>query len=195
MDGFERRRQAKKEAVLFAALELFKQYGFNKVSIADIANKASVSQVSIYNFFDSKENLKNYLLNRLWDDYYNSIMSVMNSDDTIEEKIENLFLTMVEYYRNYTANFMAESVRSQLADKDKNAVFQLDSIDEALISLLRQGQSEGVIKRNISINVMLSYIEMFRYYMLNNPEAALRFDNNPELLKEMISLYLTAMLC
>lgn len=194
MDGFEKRRLVKKEAILHAALELFKQYGFNKVSIADIAGKASVSQVSIYNFFESKDNLKNYLLNKLWDDYYHSIMSVMNSDDTVQQKIKDFFLTMVEYSRNYTINFMAESVRSQLSNKENNTAAQVDSIDEAFISLLKQGQKEGVIKSNVSINVMLSYIEMFRYYMLNNPESALRFDNNPELLKEMIELYLNAML-
>jgi AcrR family transcriptional regulator len=193
MDGFERRREEKKEAILNAALELFKQYGFNKVSIVDIASKASVSQVSIYNFFQSKENLKNELLKKLWGNYYQSITSIMESDADIKSKIEKFFYTVVEYAKNYTANFMAESFRNQVENEENMAELQLKSIEKEINSLLNQGITEGVIKNNISINVMVSYIEMFRYYIINNQKSALTYDRNPELLKEMITLYLNAL--
>ena len=55
MDGFERRRQNKKNSILKASLKLFKQYGYNKVSVAEIAKEASVSQVSIYNYSHRKQ--------------------------------------------------------------------------------------------------------------------------------------------
>lgn len=194
MDGFERRRQDKKEAILNAALELFKQYGFNKVSIADIASKASVSQVSIYNFFKSKENLKRQLLYNLWEAYYQTMMLIMKSEEPLQNKIEKFFFTIVEYSRNYTTNFMAESVRNQLVNEENAAVMQIESIEETLISLVEQGKNEGVIKSSISNNAILSYIEMFRYYMINNPDAAIYYDKNPELLKEIVSLCLTALL-
>ncbi|PAM95610.1 TetR family transcriptional regulator, partial [Flavobacterium sp. IR1] len=57
MDGFERRREQKKQQILGAALELFMEYGIQKVSISEIAKKANVSQVTIYNYFESKHNL------------------------------------------------------------------------------------------------------------------------------------------
>ena len=193
MDGFERRRQEKKEAILYAALELFKQYGFNKVSIIDIATKASVSPVSIYNFFISKENLKNELLKKLWGNYYQAITSIMESDDVIQHKIEKFFYTIVEYSRNYSANFMAESFRNQLEKEEYNVELQLANIAKEITVLLDQGIEEGVIKNNVSINAMLSYIEMFRYYLINNPKGALNYDKNPELLKEMVALYLNAL--
>ena len=77
MDGYERRRQNKKNAILKAALELFSMYGYNKVSVAEIARKASVSQVSIYNYFNSKENLKQELLIKLMDDYYDETKNIL----------------------------------------------------------------------------------------------------------------------
>lgn len=193
MDGFERRRQEKKEAILQAALELFKKYGFNKVSIVDIASKASVSQVSIYNFFNSKENLKNELLKKLWENYYQEITSIIESDDPIQSKIEKFFYTVVEYSGNYSANFIAESFRNQLLKEENAAELQIKSIEKEITSLLNQGILEGVIKNNVSIHAMLSYIEMFRFYVINNPEAVLEYDRNPKLLKEMITLYLNAL--
>ena len=57
MNGFERRKEKKKESIRRAAMELFGAYGFGKVSINDIARKAGVSHVTIYNHFNSKEEL------------------------------------------------------------------------------------------------------------------------------------------
>lgn len=193
MDGFERRRQEKKEAILKAALDLFKKYGFNKVSIVDIAGKASVSQVSIYNFFHSKENLKNELLKKLWENYYQSITSIIESNDPIQSKIERFFYTVVEYSKNYSADFIAESFRNQLQKEENTAELQMKSIEKEITALLNQGIEKGVIKNNVSVKAMLSYIEMFRYYVINNPDAALEYDRNPELLKEMITLYLNSL--
>lgn len=57
MDGFEKRREQKKRNILEAALALFMEYGIQRVSITEIAKKANVSQVTIYTYFESKENL------------------------------------------------------------------------------------------------------------------------------------------
>ena len=47
MDGFERRKEQKKESIRRAALELFQNYGFKKVSVNDIAERAGVSQIEL----------------------------------------------------------------------------------------------------------------------------------------------------
>lgn len=194
MNGFEKRRQEKKEAILFAAKELFKLYGYNKVSIAEIAKKASVSQVSIYNFFESKENLKNQLLKTLWEDYYQTIMSILNSTETIQKKIESFFYTVAVYSKNYSTNFIAESLRSQLELEENTTEMQLGKIKQAVASLIEQGKREGVIKDTITTTAMMNLIDMFRFYMIHNPLAGLNYDQNPQLLDELISLLLTALL-
>ncbi len=194
MNGFEKRRQEKKEAILFAAKELFKLYGYNKVSIAEIAKKASVSQVSIYNFFESKENLKNQLLKTLWEDYYQTIMSILNNTGTIEKKVESFFYTVAVYSKNYSTNFIAESLRSQLELEEDTTEMQLGKIKQAVASLIEQGKQEGVIKDTITTTAMMNLIDMFRFYMIHNPLAGLNYDQNPQLLDELISLLLTALL-
>ena len=63
MNGFERRKKRKRENICRAAFELFCTLGMQKTKIAQIAKKADVSQVTIYNYFGSKENLlkKSYI--------------------------------------------------------------------------------------------------------------------------------------
>ena len=194
MNGFEKRRQEKKEAILYAAKELFKQYGYSKVSIAEIAKKASVSQVSIYNFFESKENLKNQLLKKLWEDYYQTIIDIVNGNESIRKKIEKFFYTVVDYSRNYTTNFVVESLRNELKKDEFFVGEQLSSIEEIITSLLEEGKKEGIIKNTITTEVMLNFIDMFRFYVINNPQAVINYDRNPKLLDAMISLILTALM-
>ncbi len=193
MDGFERRRQGKRDAIMNSAQELFMQYGFNKVSIADIARKASVSQVSIYNFFESKENLKRQLLKKLWENYYTAMISIIKNDGSIQNKIERLLFTVADYSRNYTANFMTESVRLQLENGEDASATQLADLDATVFSLLEQGKKVGVIRDSISTNAMVNFIEMFKYHIMHSPEAVAKYDMNPELLREMVSLFLAAL--
>jgi len=68
MDGFDRRKEHKKESIVRAALELFQTYGFKKASINEIAHKAGVSQVTIYNHFGSKEGLVREVVKKLYID-------------------------------------------------------------------------------------------------------------------------------
>ncbi|HUT68866.1 MAG TPA: TetR/AcrR family transcriptional regulator, partial [Dehalococcoidales bacterium] len=90
MDGFERRKEQKKESIRRAALELYQTFGFKKVSVSDIARRAGVSQVTIYNHFASKEalirNVLKWYMRQLFDKYE----STMNSKLTFQEKLENI---------------------------------------------------------------------------------------------------------
>ena len=90
MDGFERRRELKKRNILDAALNLFLTNGVQKVSIAEIASKAAVSQVTIYNYFESKDNLVHevitYYVDRVWNDYE----QLFNSSLPFYEKVKQI---------------------------------------------------------------------------------------------------------
>nr|WP_314464018.1 hypothetical protein [uncultured Clostridium sp.] len=71
---------------------------------------------------------------------------------------------------------------------------QLGKIKQAVASLIEQGKQEGVIKDTITTTAMMNLIDMFRFYMIHNPLAGLNYDQNPQLLDELISLLLTALL-
>src|SRR5690625_2379966 len=79
MDGFKKRTEQKKKDILDAALKLVIKYGIKKVSINEIAKDADVSQVTIYNYFGSKDQLIDeviaYYINNLWIEYEEIIYS------------------------------------------------------------------------------------------------------------------------
>ena len=51
MNQYQKTTEKKKQAIIQAALRLFKEKGFKETSIKSIAEVAEVSPVSIYNLF------------------------------------------------------------------------------------------------------------------------------------------------
>jgi AcrR family transcriptional regulator len=53
----ERKKQATREAIAAAAMELFHERGFDEVTVAEVAEAADVSEKTVFNYFPSKEEL------------------------------------------------------------------------------------------------------------------------------------------
>ena len=53
----------KEEQIINAARELFKNYGFKKVSMDEIARKAGVTKRTVYKYFASKQDLLKSFIN------------------------------------------------------------------------------------------------------------------------------------
>ena len=63
--------RTEKQAVIFeAALKVFRQKGFHKARIADIATEAGISYGLVYHYYHNKEGLFNTILNQWWEDLY-----------------------------------------------------------------------------------------------------------------------------
>ncbi|MCB9233997.1 MAG: TetR/AcrR family transcriptional regulator [Bacteroidia bacterium] len=54
---FEEIREKSKEKLVYAALELFATHGYDRVSVSQIAKHAGVSKGLVYNYYASKEDL------------------------------------------------------------------------------------------------------------------------------------------
>lgn len=193
MDGFERRREQKKKSILNAAWDLFKQYGYNKVSIAEIAKKASVSQVSIYNFFGSKENLKHELLKKLLNEHYQYLFKIIESEDALQLKFEKLLTARIEFFESFSARFFLESIDNDAFIKENLIKENYDKFTEAFLELFEDGKKDGVLGSSFSSETISAFFDMFEYYFINNPSASAKFKNNPHFAKEFLTLFFNAL--
>src|SRR2546426_12222848 len=53
----ERKKQQTRQLIFEAARKLFEAKGFDRVSVAEIARAADVSEVTVFNYFPTKEDL------------------------------------------------------------------------------------------------------------------------------------------
>ncbi|HBJ9071269.1 TPA: TetR/AcrR family transcriptional regulator, partial [Listeria monocytogenes] len=88
MNNYEKRTLKKKTAIIQAALSLFGEQGFSDVSIKDIAALADVSQVSIYNYFGSKESLVGECASIIMQDTITLAEEILASEGTFTQKLE-----------------------------------------------------------------------------------------------------------
>ncbi|OFW48846.1 MAG: hypothetical protein A2163_04490, partial [Actinobacteria bacterium RBG_13_35_12] len=157
MNGFERRRQQKKDSILKAAKELFNQYGYNKVTIAEIAQKASVSQVSIYNFFKSKENLKKVLLKKLVNDSFLGIKQIMGSQVSIKIKFEKLFSFKINFLKDLINHFRPKYIESNIHE-EKAAEEINKKIENQIYDLVEDGKKEGLLDNSVSTQAISIFL-------------------------------------
>lgn len=162
MDGFQRRREAKKKTILQAAVDLFSIKGLKDTSIADIAQKAGVSQVSIYNFFESKENLAKLAFIRYMDDKMVQSEQLLNSELSFLDKFKEMTLESYKTGQSLSEEFFQSFVWSDPTIQDYYQKNYHSRGTRLFLNLIDLGKKEGFVDSDISTNVILKYIGMFK---------------------------------
>ncbi|WP_258832201.1 TetR/AcrR family transcriptional regulator [Peribacillus frigoritolerans] len=165
MDGFQRRREQKKLNILEAALALFMEYGVQKISIGEIAKKANVSQVTIYNYFESKHNLIHEVFVYYTDKALDEFEQLLASNIAFPEKIKQLMFT-----KNETAKQIHEDFYQYLMKEYTSGINYMEKIytEKALprfIDLFNQGKDQGYVDPNLSNEAILFYIKAMNEYI------------------------------
>lgn len=165
MDGFQRRREQKKEDILRSAIDLFLTYGIQKVSVAEIASKANVSQVTIYNYFGSKHNLVEemlvYYLDKIWSDYE----MMLCSDLPFIEKIKKVMFNKIDSANRVHPDTFTHFMKKYAAGVPYLEKMIQEKIIPRLIDLIDEGKREGYIDPDLSNESVLMFVQMFKDYM------------------------------
>jgi TetR/AcrR family transcriptional regulator, cholesterol catabolism regulator len=162
MDGFEKRREQKKNAVRRAAIDLFKSYGFRKVSIAEIARKAGVSQVTIYNYFDSKENLKRDVLKWFIVQQVEKYEEVMFQERPFHEKLEEIIFDKSNLIKQFQGEMVVAVLQEDPELRDFVQGVYEKRIIPAVMAFFKEGTSAGYIDPKFKIETILFYFEILR---------------------------------
>jgi AcrR family transcriptional regulator len=188
MDGFEKRKEQKKESIRRAAIELFQNHGFKKVSISDIAKRADVSQVTIYNHFGSKEELVRDVLQ-----WYAMILlarykSIMESDRPFLEKLEEIVFDKSEVISQFQGELMHTWMQNDPEMQEFINKLYANHVMPIARNFFNEGLQQGNIDRKFSLEAIMVYFEILRQGFFNTPELSERAQNNPGLMKELIRL-------
>jgi len=108
----EREKIRHKEEILQAALNLFSSKGFHNVSMQDVASESEFAVGTLYNFFQSKEQLFTELLNDCAEKIYEVLWPILQSQQPENEKIRafikahsKLIEDNIEFIRLYVSEY------------------------------------------------------------------------------------------
>ena len=159
MNQYQKTTEKKKQAIIQAALRLFKDKGFKETSIKSIAEAAEVSPVSIYNYFGSKDNLVTLCVNDLFEEITQQAEDILKSNLAFNTKLDQALdlcqEKMSQQISDYFQDKMVEdSVFSTLLTKAITA--KKRDIYRAYIKL---GKEEGVIAEDLSTDLILNVMD------------------------------------
>ncbi|RGW00811.1 TetR/AcrR family transcriptional regulator [Streptococcus salivarius] len=159
MNQYQKTTEKKKQAIIQAALRLFKDKGFKETSIKSIAEAAEVSPVSIYNYFGSKDNLVTLCVNDLFEEITQQAEDILNSNLDFKTKLDHAFALcqekMSQQISDYFQDKMVEDpALSSLLTKAITA--KKRDIYRAYIEL---GKKEGLIAKDLSTELVLNVMD------------------------------------
>ncbi|ADC50487.1 TetR family transcriptional regulator [Alkalihalophilus pseudofirmus OF4] len=165
MDGFERRREQKKQQILGAALELFMEYGIQKVSISEIAKKANVSQVTIYNYFESKHKLIHEVFIYYVDQASAQFEQTVFSDIPFPEKIKKLIFNKKEVAKQINEEFYQYLMKEYTKEENYIEKIYTEKALPYFEHLFKEGKEQGYVDPNLSDQAIIFYIQMLKDYV------------------------------
>ena len=175
MNQYQKTTEIKKQAIIQAALRLFKEKGFKETSIKSIAEVAEVSPVSIYNYFGSKDNLVALCVNDLFEEITQQAEDILKSNLAFNTKLDQaLDLCQEKMSQQISDYFQDKTVRdpafSSLLTKAITA--KKRDIYRTYINL---GKEEGLIARDLSTEIILNVMDA-----LNSVGNQLAYNDNLE---------------
>ncbi|MCP2520353.1 TetR/AcrR family transcriptional regulator [Candidatus Aminicenantes bacterium AC-335-K20] len=93
----EREREARKQTILEAAIEIFSRKGYEKTNMEEIAEKAELSKGVIYYYFESKEKLFEELVLSEVSKYYRSAYEAIKEKKDYKE----IFSALLDFHISY----------------------------------------------------------------------------------------------
>ena len=159
MNQYQKTTEKKKQAIIQAALRLFKEKGFKETSIKSIAEVAEVSPVSIYNYFGSKDNLVALCVNDLFEEITQQAEDILKCNLAFNTKLDQaLDLCQEKMSQQISYYFQDKTVRdpafSSLLTKAITA--KKRDIYRTYINL---GKEEGLIARDLSTELILNVMD------------------------------------
>jgi AcrR family transcriptional regulator len=193
MDGFARRKEQSKEDIRKAAWELFSQFGVDKVSIADIAHKAGVSQATIYNNFSNKESLAREFVTNVVEELIRRTREILIPPKKFREKMAAFI------------QFISDTMASGRPSAAESAVFAgswdlqndteikklrseaQEKMTNLLLGLIQEGKQQGQVNLDLSEETLRIYFAAFMD-IFSNPQLQRRYSQHPGLVRELGSL-------
>ena len=159
MNQYQKTTEKKKQAIVQAALRLFKDKGFKETSIKSIAEVAEVSPVSIYNYFGGKDNLVALCVNDLFEEIAQQAEDILNSDLDFKTKLDHAFALCQEQMSEQISDYFQDKMVRDPAFSSlltKAITAKKRDIYRTYINL---GKEEGLISRDLSTELILNVMD------------------------------------
>jgi AcrR family transcriptional regulator len=151
--------QMREEAILDAAHTLLGKYGYDAMTMDDVAAEVGIAKASLYKHFESKEKLAAQTMVRLFDRTVSELNSQGASKTAYEKLRDMLEWALRERLKGgiphlpSTSSSLVESLMT-----DESYLASLFTLNAALSQLVDQAKSDGVISKELPTDYVVTAI-------------------------------------
>ena len=144
-----------KEKILYAALTLFAENGYNGTSVEQIAKAVGIKAPSLYKHFKGKEDILNVLIDSAearYEEMFGSERNIGKIPESREEFIEmtmgRIVFTMRDPVIRKTRMFLVQEQFRNQRTSEVTTRHQLDGIQGMFAKILRGMMDKGLVKED-----------------------------------------------
>jgi len=183
-ETFEKIPEGKRKKILEAAVLEFSSNGFNAANINIIAKKAGISIGSMYQYFDSKENLFLTAIDEGYKIIEHSLTEIDLINGTFFEKLEEIIKHIQKYSREYSLlnQLYLEATTQGIAEMSKKLSLKMETVSSGFYkNALTSAIKDGIADSNLSIETAS--------FCIDNILLLLQFSYSTEYYKERMKIF------
>ncbi|MCC5912080.1 MAG: TetR/AcrR family transcriptional regulator [Clostridiaceae bacterium] len=161
--------KGKRQLIIEAAVKIFARDGYHKATVSDIAEEAGIGKGTIYEYFNSKEQLFLEMIKFFIKAYLFSIKETLQQDDPTREKLKGYFEVVIDFTRQHLD--LVKIFSQEMWKPEENFMQLMLETKKQIISLVEavfvQAVEEGTF-RNIDTKIAtLGFLGGTNYMVLH----------------------------
>ena len=150
----------KHQHIIDTATDLFLKFGVKRVTVEEICRSAKVSKMTFYKYFKNKTELAEYIIFSILDTAQKEFDSIWKEISTFQYKIDQFIKLKMIYAKKFSKEFLGDFMN--LSPKIHDKVLDYSRKNQiTFIKLIEQAQSKGVIRNDVSIDIITLMLNHF----------------------------------
>jgi AcrR family transcriptional regulator len=142
----ERKKDETRHRIFHAAIDLFRERGFEQTTVDDITEQADVAKGTFFNYFPRKDAVLAYLSEERLQAIEDNAGTFLAPDRPAPEKLIELYTAGASAYEedHALARYVLLELMSRIFEPSEESMTRWH---ELIVSIIRQGQERGELKR------------------------------------------------
>ncbi len=187
----ESNKLLKRKRIIESASKLFSQMSYHEVMMEDVAKYAEIAKGTVYNYFETKEDLyfsiMKLRMENLVQSLKNKIQYEMSSIDSLHSFIIHLYMFMMKY-QSFFLMYQKENLKGDhvLCNELSRLENELKSL---LLDIIKSGQSEKLfrdVEESFVVDMILGSIYGAIYRGIENSYSESQMINDREMIYDFV---------
>ena len=164
------RRENTREQILKSAIDLFSQKGFEKTSVESITRRARIAKGTFYNFFNKKEDVLLYFLDREYSKSEEEIEHKLSSQQTFIDQIELSITAYIKHIfpkKEFTKVLIKERIGKIGTGKNKNELHLMQALSQSIDMAKQRKEINHAIDSRRLTEMIFALYTMYVIYWTN----------------------------